>query len=64
MPQFDSGAAKQIGRFTEGLLLRLLQSNLSSIMLLTHRDNLGALQSPFVMEPPVEHLEEIQHHVS
>jgi hypothetical protein len=25
MPQFDSGAAKQIGRFTEGLLLRLLQ---------------------------------------
>jgi transposase len=25
MPQFDSGAAKQIGRFSEGLLLRLLQ---------------------------------------
>lgn len=24
MPQFDSGAAKQIGRFSEGLLLRLL----------------------------------------
>jgi|SRR5450631_3352984 EAL domain-containing protein (putative c-di-GMP-specific phosphodiesterase class I) len=26
MPQFDSGAAKQIGRFSEGLLLRLLQA--------------------------------------
>jgi hypothetical protein len=25
MPQFDSGAAEQIGRFSEGLLLRLLQ---------------------------------------
>jgi hypothetical protein len=24
MPQFDSGAAEQIGRFSEGLLLRLL----------------------------------------
>jgi hypothetical protein len=27
MPQFDSGAAEQIGRFSEGLLLRLLQSS-------------------------------------
>jgi len=26
MPQFNSGAAEQIGRFSEGLLLRLLQS--------------------------------------
>jgi TnpA family transposase len=25
MPQFNSGAAEQIGRFSEGLLLRLLQ---------------------------------------
>jgi hypothetical protein len=25
MPQFDSGAAEPIGRFSEGLLLRLLQ---------------------------------------
>jgi hypothetical protein len=24
MPQFDSGAAEPIGRFSEGLLLRLL----------------------------------------
>jgi hypothetical protein len=28
MPQFDSGAAKQIGRFSEGLLLRLLHLGL------------------------------------
>jgi hypothetical protein len=28
MPQFDSGAAEPIGRFSEGLLLRLLQLNL------------------------------------
>jgi hypothetical protein len=27
MPQFNSGAAEQIGRFSEGLLLRLLQSH-------------------------------------
>ena len=27
MPQFDSGAAEQIGRFSEGLLLRLLQDH-------------------------------------
>ena len=27
MPQFDSGAAEPIGRFSEGLLLRLLQGN-------------------------------------
>jgi hypothetical protein len=26
MPQFDSGAAEPIGRFSEGLLLRLLHS--------------------------------------
>jgi hypothetical protein len=26
MPQFNSGAAEQIGRFSEGLLLRLLQA--------------------------------------
>src|ERR1700675_5114917 len=29
MPQFDSGAAEQIGRFSEGLLLRLLQKLLA-----------------------------------
>jgi hypothetical protein len=29
MPQFDSGAAEQIGRFSEGLLLRLLHNRLS-----------------------------------
>ncbi len=29
MPQFDSGAAEQIGRFSEGLLLRLLHLILS-----------------------------------
>ena len=28
MPQFDSGAAKQIGRFSEGLLLRLLHRDI------------------------------------
>jgi hypothetical protein len=26
MPQFDSGAAEPIGRFSEGLLLRLLHA--------------------------------------
>jgi len=26
MPQFNSGAAEQIGRFSEGLLLRLLHA--------------------------------------
>jgi hypothetical protein len=30
MPQFDSGAAEQIGRFSEGLLLRLLHMYMES----------------------------------
>ena len=30
MPQFDSGAAEPIGRFSEGLLLRLLHSKHTS----------------------------------
>jgi hypothetical protein len=32
MPQFDSGAAKQIGRFSEGLLLRLLHGNVIAVV--------------------------------
>ena len=31
MPQFDSGAAEPIGRFSEGLLLRLLHNDLNVI---------------------------------
>jgi APA family basic amino acid/polyamine antiporter len=32
MPQFDSGAAKQIGRFSEGLLLRLLHIGFDAVL--------------------------------
>ena len=35
MPQFDSDAAEQIGRFSEGLLLRLLQFDTLRLRLIT-----------------------------
>ncbi len=32
MPQFDSGAAEPIGRFSEGLLLRLLHRSIRELL--------------------------------
>ncbi len=38
MPQFDSGAAEPIGRFSEGLLLRLLHGKLQTQNVVVGRD--------------------------
>jgi hypothetical protein len=54
MPQFNSGAAEQIGRFSEGLLLRLLQKACNSARVPRRRKGqvLASVRRRFVVVSP------------